>query len=238
MKRDDRLSNTLHALLHMADFAGPMTSEALSACLRTNPVVVRRTMAGLRDMGLVSIVPQAGTYVFSPTADDVRTMSQFRALLETEALAEATKRRPDVVQERLQAAIAAMNRAVEAHDWDAYRRADSRYHMAFMEESGNRFFARAYQLTAPALEALRVRLQAGPGNFREQSYREHVEIAAMLKDGRIKPAASLLRYHILVINDSLHTLPLVSTRSSRKDKGDDRDYSAVFGARSEPLPTA
>ncbi|NBW10653.1 MAG: transcriptional regulator [Caulobacteraceae bacterium] len=58
MKRDDRLSNTLHALLHMADHqaatGAPMTSERLAACLGTNPVVVRRTMAGLRDMGLVT----------------------------------------------------------------------------------------------------------------------------------------------------------------------------------------
>lgn len=58
MKRDSRLSNILHALLHMADHeartAEPMTSEQLALCLSTNPVVVRRTMAGLREQGLVS----------------------------------------------------------------------------------------------------------------------------------------------------------------------------------------
>src|SRR5690606_29893778 len=43
----------LHALLHMAASDGPMTSEALAACMRTNPVVVRRTMAGLREAGFV-----------------------------------------------------------------------------------------------------------------------------------------------------------------------------------------
>ncbi|WP_186417230.1 Rrf2 family transcriptional regulator [Bosea sp. CS1GBMeth4] len=53
MKRDSRLSATLHVLLHMADRGAPMTSEELAACLHTNPVVVRRTMAGLRRAGLV-----------------------------------------------------------------------------------------------------------------------------------------------------------------------------------------
>lgn len=54
MKRDSRLSSVLHALLHMAEHDGPMTSEALGLCLRTNPVVVRRTMGLLREAGLVA----------------------------------------------------------------------------------------------------------------------------------------------------------------------------------------
>ncbi|MDA7417527.1 Rrf2 family transcriptional regulator [Xenophilus arseniciresistens] len=54
MKRDSRLSSVLHALLHMAEQDGPMTSDALAQCLGTNPVVVRRTMGFLRDAGIVS----------------------------------------------------------------------------------------------------------------------------------------------------------------------------------------
>lgn len=53
MKRDSRLSRTLHALLHMADAGRALTSEELAAMLSTNAVVVRRTMAGLRDAKLV-----------------------------------------------------------------------------------------------------------------------------------------------------------------------------------------
>ena len=58
MKRDSRLSNMLHGLLHMAEHetrtGSAMTSDQLSVCLSTNPVVVRRTMAGLREQGLVA----------------------------------------------------------------------------------------------------------------------------------------------------------------------------------------
>ncbi|MEO8700205.1 MAG: Rrf2 family transcriptional regulator [Kofleriaceae bacterium] len=53
MKRDSRLSMTLHALLHMADADRPTTSEELAVMLKSNPVVVRRTMAGLREAKLV-----------------------------------------------------------------------------------------------------------------------------------------------------------------------------------------
>lgn len=53
MRNDSRLSRMLHVLLHMARRDGPMTSEAIARMLGTNPVVVRRTMAGLRDAGYV-----------------------------------------------------------------------------------------------------------------------------------------------------------------------------------------
>ncbi len=53
MKRDSRLSDVLHVLLHMAHHQGPATSEVLAKAMRTNPVVLRRIMAGLREAGLV-----------------------------------------------------------------------------------------------------------------------------------------------------------------------------------------
>lgn len=53
MKRDSRLSGMLHILLHMADLDEPATSQKLSKTMRTNPVVIRRTMADLRKEGYV-----------------------------------------------------------------------------------------------------------------------------------------------------------------------------------------
>ena len=43
----------LHVLLHMAERAGPVTSEVLAKAMGTNPVVIRRVMAGLRNQGYV-----------------------------------------------------------------------------------------------------------------------------------------------------------------------------------------
>jgi DNA-binding IscR family transcriptional regulator len=53
MIRDSRLSGVLHVLLHMAEYEGPVTSEMLGKVMRTNPVVIRRVMAGLRERGYV-----------------------------------------------------------------------------------------------------------------------------------------------------------------------------------------
>lgn len=43
----------LHVLLHMAERQAPVTSEVLAKAMNTNPVVIRRIMAGLRDRGYV-----------------------------------------------------------------------------------------------------------------------------------------------------------------------------------------
>jgi DNA-binding IscR family transcriptional regulator len=53
MKRDSRLSGLLHVLLHMAEKNSPLTSEILAKAMGTNPVVIRRIMAGLRTKGYV-----------------------------------------------------------------------------------------------------------------------------------------------------------------------------------------
>jgi Rrf2 family protein len=53
MRHDSRLSRMLHVLIHMDRHKAATTSEHIAAMLNTNPVVVRRTMAGLREKGYV-----------------------------------------------------------------------------------------------------------------------------------------------------------------------------------------
>jgi Rrf2 family protein len=53
MSRDGKLSGILHVLLHMAEHRGPVTSDTLARMMQTNPVVIRRVMAGLREQGYV-----------------------------------------------------------------------------------------------------------------------------------------------------------------------------------------
>ncbi len=54
MKRDSKLSSVLHVLLHLAHSERPMTSEQMAGMLGTNPVLVRRVLAGLRERGYIS----------------------------------------------------------------------------------------------------------------------------------------------------------------------------------------
>lgn len=53
MNRDGRFPRVLHVLIHMALRDRVMSSAEIAEMLTTNPVVVRRMLAGLRDGGLV-----------------------------------------------------------------------------------------------------------------------------------------------------------------------------------------
>lgn len=54
MPYDSRFSRMLHLLIHLGRHDGPIPSGLLARMLSTNPVVVRRMMAGLREAGLVA----------------------------------------------------------------------------------------------------------------------------------------------------------------------------------------
>jgi DNA-binding IscR family transcriptional regulator len=81
MRRSSQLSDVLHVLLHMAQAEGPATSEVLASAMRTNPVVLRRLMAGLRDKGFVrSSKGHGGGWVLSCALEAVTLRSVYEAL--------------------------------------------------------------------------------------------------------------------------------------------------------------
>lgn len=53
MRLDTRFSRLLHVLVHMHLKGGSTTSETIAQMLHTNPALVRRTMAPLREAGYV-----------------------------------------------------------------------------------------------------------------------------------------------------------------------------------------
>ncbi|WP_375404323.1 Rrf2 family transcriptional regulator [uncultured Sphingomonas sp.] len=81
MRSDNRLSRMLHVLLHMARHDGAITSEAIARMLGTNAVVVRRTMAGLRDAGYVrSEKGHGGGWVIAANLETLSLLDVHRAV--------------------------------------------------------------------------------------------------------------------------------------------------------------
>lgn len=71
----------LHVLIHMDGLDAPATSETIAAMLNTNPVVVRRTMAGLREAGYVqSGKGHGGGWMLARPLADITLLDIHRAL--------------------------------------------------------------------------------------------------------------------------------------------------------------
>ena len=81
MRQDSRLSRMLHVLIHMGHHAGAMTSEMIAQMLDANPVVIRRTMAGLRDEGYVSSVKgHGGGWTLARPLEELTLLDIYRAV--------------------------------------------------------------------------------------------------------------------------------------------------------------
>ncbi len=107
----------LHVLIHMDRHEGAATSEAIAAMLNTNPVVVRRTMAGLRDKGYVtSEKGHGGGWRLARPLSRITLLDVHRALGEPPLFAMGLSAdHPDcLVEQAVNASLADALRAAEA----------------------------------------------------------------------------------------------------------------------------
>ncbi|MEH3039169.1 MAG: Rrf2 family transcriptional regulator [Sphingomonas paucimobilis] len=113
---DSRLSRMLHLLIHMGRMDGPLTSEAAALMLGTNAVVIRRTMAGLRDAGYVqSVKGHGGGWSLTRKLDAITMLDVHRALGENRifALGPADPDPACLVERAVNASLASAMREAE-----------------------------------------------------------------------------------------------------------------------------
>ncbi|MBC3920376.1 Rrf2 family transcriptional regulator [Undibacterium sp. CY18W] len=81
MRSDNRLSRMLHVLIHMDQQDKPLTSDDIALMLNTNPVVVRRTMAGLKEHGCVhSVKGHRGGWTLIKPLEDISLLDVYQAI--------------------------------------------------------------------------------------------------------------------------------------------------------------
>jgi len=87
MKTSRRFAISIHALTLLASSNEPLTSERIAGSVDTNPVVIRRTMAGLRKHGLVGSRPGArGGWRLLRAPEEIHLFDVYRSLGEEDVL--------------------------------------------------------------------------------------------------------------------------------------------------------
>lgn len=174
----------------------------LSAKLGVSRTPVREALAMLQLQGMVTIVPQKGTYVFMPTERDLVDLCEFRIVIESKAIYFAMARDRDATLAALKAAVAEMDATRERHDPVAYSRADTAFHEAFLRHCGNRYLQESYALAAGPIATLRNQLSAPLAGVQDRSYVQHKQMLEAFEKGDVMALDAILTAHILGTRES------------------------------------
>ena len=113
---------------------------ALALELGMSRTPIHEALVRLQDEGYVELQPRRGMRVLPLSPRDIREITELLACLEVEAAERTAARRlpPDALA-AFDAAIEAMDRALEAADIEGWNRADYRFHVLLIESCGNRY---------------------------------------------------------------------------------------------------
>jgi DNA-binding GntR family transcriptional regulator len=212
------------------DLGAPLSEDKLATFLGISRTPVREALNALSLKGLVEIYPQRGSYVFSPSEEDVEQLCEFRMMMESKAMGLCLNRSKAETLRKLTKANAAMREACREKNMKTTAESDTAFHMAFFEDCENQFLQEAYALVSGRITTLRTHLVNPRTGISPHSVQEHDEIIAAFAAGNLAHAESIMSAHVYRMTknyvkwksegDSKHadttTNPVVRKRRSTK----------------------
>jgi len=174
----------------------PLSESRIAADLGTGKGPVRRAIIQLQTEGVVRVVPQSGTFVFTMGADEIEKLNESRLILEEAALKLAVRKNRERLARKLAAVYDAMARAKKKGDVRAYLALDVEFHAAMFVHCDNNYLADAYGLVATKSAALRTHLLSFKPTHTDLSFDEHGIISQAVLEGNVKLAVKTLRTHV------------------------------------------
>lgn len=179
-----------------------ISEEALATRFGVSRTPVREALNLLQLQGLVVVRPQRGSYVFSPTAEDIAAICEFRCVLEPRAAEMAWRHDREGTLAALRSAIDEMESARAAKDPVRYGRADTRLHEAFFEHCGNPYLQAAYSTAATKIATLRTHLSAPADVLSRSGFEQHSTLLEHFATGDFAAFEGLMRQHVTGTRDS------------------------------------
>jgi DNA-binding GntR family transcriptional regulator len=208
------------------DLGEPLSENDLAKALDVSKAPIRQSLHELRLKGLVIVIPQSGSYVFSPTREEIEELCDFRLLLEQRALDVSMKNAGAAMLRSLRKTVEKMKDAYHSADLFQSKLLDTEFHQTFLKHSKNRYLIQSYENIRPSVEALRYRFM-DTAVYRNRAFDEHQKILELLTAGNISKACDILDDHISRTKHFHARVNWSSGRSQRKDYKF-RDYTAIF----------
>jgi len=211
------------------DLGEPLSESDLAKALGVSKAPVRQGLNELRLKGLVVVIPQSGSYVFSPTSPEIEELCDFRLLLEERALRASMEHNARRLLSGLKKVVEEMRKAHRSADLFQSKVLDTEFHQTFLKYCNNRYLIQSYENIGHSVEALRYRFM-DTAVYRNRAFEEHQEILELLIARNASKACDILSDHISRTKQFHAKVNWSSGRSHRKDYKF-RDYSEVFNNR-------
>jgi DNA-binding GntR family transcriptional regulator len=208
------------------DLGEPLSENDLAKALDVSKAPIRQSLNELRLKGLVVVIPQSGSYVFSPTREEIEELCDFRLLLEQRALGVSMEKAATAMLRSLKKIVEKMNDAYRSSDLFQSKLLDTDFHQTFIKHSQNRYLIQSYGNIGHSIDALRYRFM-DTAIYRNRAFDEHNKILELLTAGNVSKACDILDDHISRTKHFHARVNWSSGRSHRKDYKF-RDYSAIF----------
>jgi GntR family transcriptional regulator of gluconate operon len=164
---------------------------------------LREALKQLAAEGLVREEPRRGTFVATPTAEDVRDVYDLRVAIESRATRLVIARVDPAALEALRHAVEGIRAAAQAVDLKRLVRADYDFHETLCRVSGNRRLHEAFVRNASALRILlRLEEERFYGSF-DEVWTQHRDLLDVVEAGDAPRAEAMVTEHLESARDRL-----------------------------------
>lgn len=192
--------------------------ERLAKVFGVSRTQIRQVIERLSHDSIVTVQPNRGAFVSSPTVDEAREVFAARRLIEQDLIRQAIRRGGPADVRRLREHVQKESDARSANDKRAVIRLSGEFHQVIAEVAGNRFLAKTMR-ELEALTCLVIILYDAP-NMPACPYHEHSDLVDLIEARDEERAAAFMVEHLRHVEASLNF-------EGRSDG--EIDFDSIFG---------
>ncbi|MGE8077351.1 GntR family transcriptional regulator [Peribacillus loiseleuriae] len=203
-----QVSNAIREAIVTGEYEpGQKLSEAvLSEYYKVSRTPIREALKQLEREGLVEIIPRVGTCVTKPTEKELNELFALKEVLEGLAAGLLAERGSSEEINKLKAAVADMEKAIQIPDNKQYVEANNTFHTVILEGADNSKLSNMLNLLLNQIPYNRYVFVTIEDPVRlKQSLKEHQLILAAIEKGDRVEAEKSMREHVRASGAKLKT---------------------------------
>ena len=166
---------------------------------------LREALRVLSAEGLIRLIPNRGSYVTTPTFEEIKEMFDVMVALEGVCARTAVEKMSDQDFIKLENLHQKLEKNFERKDQKEYIRQNNLYHAFVQELAGNKTLNQIVNGLRQKILLYRFQSLNLPGRF-DQSIEEHRSLLAAFRNRNPKKAESLMKSHLKKQCDAMETL--------------------------------